>query len=86
MNATDALPPLREVIRRYELSARKSLGQNFLLDLNLTGRIARAAKSALDRAGSRARCSPKARPWSRSSATSARSGRWAKLPSIIRAG
>ena len=38
-----ALPPLREVIRRHELSARKSLGQNFLLDLNLTGRIARAA-------------------------------------------
>jgi 16S rRNA (adenine1518-N6/adenine1519-N6)-dimethyltransferase len=37
------LPPLREVIRRHELSARKSLGQNFLLDLNLTGRIARAA-------------------------------------------
>ena len=31
------------VIRRHELSARKSLGQNFLLDLNLTGRIARAA-------------------------------------------
>ena len=43
MNAADALPPLREVIRRHELSARKSLGQNFLLDLNLTGRIARAA-------------------------------------------
>jgi 16S rRNA (adenine1518-N6/adenine1519-N6)-dimethyltransferase len=40
---TDGLPPLREVIRRHELSARKSLGQNFLLDLNLTGRIARAA-------------------------------------------
>ncbi len=39
----DGLPPLREVIRRHELSARKSLGQNFLLDLNLTGRIARAA-------------------------------------------
>lgn len=37
------LPPLREVIRRHELTARKSLGQNFLLDLNLTGRIARAA-------------------------------------------
>jgi 16S rRNA (adenine1518-N6/adenine1519-N6)-dimethyltransferase len=37
------LPPLREVIRRHDLSARKSLGQNFLLDLNLTGRIARAA-------------------------------------------
>src|ERR1041385_8513107 len=40
---TDALPPLREIIRRHGLSARKSLGQNFLLDLNLTGRIARAA-------------------------------------------
>jgi 16S rRNA (adenine1518-N6/adenine1519-N6)-dimethyltransferase len=38
-----ALPPLREVIRRHELAARKALGQNFLLDLNLTGRIARAA-------------------------------------------
>lgn len=41
--APDGLPPLREVIRRHELTARKSLGQNFLLDLNLTGRIARAA-------------------------------------------
>jgi 16S rRNA (adenine1518-N6/adenine1519-N6)-dimethyltransferase len=40
---SDALPPLREVIARHGLSARKSLGQNFLLDLNLTGRIARAA-------------------------------------------
>ena len=39
----DALPPLREIIRRHGLTARKSLGQNFLLDLNLTGRIARAA-------------------------------------------
>ncbi len=39
----DGLPPLREVIRRHELAARKSLGQNFLLDLNLTGKIARAA-------------------------------------------
>jgi 16S rRNA (adenine1518-N6/adenine1519-N6)-dimethyltransferase len=39
----DALPPLREVIRRHGLGARKSLGQNFLLDLNLTARIARAA-------------------------------------------
>jgi 16S rRNA (adenine1518-N6/adenine1519-N6)-dimethyltransferase len=37
------LPPLREVVRRFELRARKSLGQNFLLDLNLTARIARAA-------------------------------------------
>jgi 16S rRNA (adenine1518-N6/adenine1519-N6)-dimethyltransferase len=43
MTAIDDLPPLREVIRRHGLSARKSLGQNFLLDLNLTGRIARAA-------------------------------------------
>jgi 16S rRNA (adenine1518-N6/adenine1519-N6)-dimethyltransferase len=37
------LPPLREVIRRHDLAARKALGQNFLLDLNLTSRIARAA-------------------------------------------
>ena len=43
MSAPDGLPPLRESIRRHGLSARKSLGQNFLLDLNLTGRIARAA-------------------------------------------
>jgi 16S rRNA (adenine1518-N6/adenine1519-N6)-dimethyltransferase len=43
---TDAaadLPPLRDVIRRFELSARRSLGQHFLLDPNLTARIARAA-------------------------------------------
>ena len=39
----DDLPPLREVIRRHDLMARKALGQNFLLDLNLTARIARAA-------------------------------------------
>jgi 16S rRNA (adenine1518-N6/adenine1519-N6)-dimethyltransferase len=39
----DDLPPLRDVIRRYGLGARKSLGQNFLLDLNLAARIARAA-------------------------------------------
>jgi 16S rRNA (adenine1518-N6/adenine1519-N6)-dimethyltransferase len=43
MSAIDDLPPLRDVIKRYDLSARKSLGQNFLLDLNLTARIARAA-------------------------------------------
>jgi 16S rRNA (adenine1518-N6/adenine1519-N6)-dimethyltransferase len=43
MNAIDDLPPLREVIRRHGLHAKKSLGQNFLLDLNLTARIARAA-------------------------------------------
>lgn len=40
-NAIDTLPPLREVIATHELSARKSLGQNFLLDLNLTAKIAR---------------------------------------------
>jgi 16S rRNA (adenine1518-N6/adenine1519-N6)-dimethyltransferase len=39
----DGLPPLREVIRTYDLAAKKSLGQNFILDLNLTRRIARAA-------------------------------------------
>ncbi|MGA2944489.1 MAG: 16S rRNA (adenine(1518)-N(6)/adenine(1519)-N(6))-dimethyltransferase RsmA [Xanthobacteraceae bacterium] len=43
-SAKDGLPPLREVIRRHGLIARKSLGQNFLLDLNLTERIARAAE------------------------------------------
>jgi 16S rRNA (adenine1518-N6/adenine1519-N6)-dimethyltransferase len=43
MSAIDDLPPLREVIREHSLSARKSLGQNFLLDLNLTARIARSA-------------------------------------------
>jgi 16S rRNA (adenine1518-N6/adenine1519-N6)-dimethyltransferase len=43
MSAVDDLPPLRDVIRRYDLRAKKSLGQNFLLDLNLTARIARAA-------------------------------------------
>ena len=41
--APDGLPPLREVIRRHGLTAKKSLGQNFLLDLNLAARIARAA-------------------------------------------
>lgn len=39
----DDLPPLRNVIARHDLSARKSLGQNFLLDLNVTARIARLA-------------------------------------------
>ena len=48
MSAIDDLPPLREVIREHGLSARKSLGQNFLLDLNLTARIARAAGSLED--------------------------------------
>jgi 16S rRNA (adenine1518-N6/adenine1519-N6)-dimethyltransferase len=44
-DAPPALPPLREVIARYGLGARKALGQHFLLDQNLTGRIARAADS-----------------------------------------
>ena len=43
MSAIDDLPPLREVVRAHGLMARKSLGQNFLFDLNLTSRIARAA-------------------------------------------
>ncbi|MCB1476515.1 MAG: 16S rRNA (adenine(1518)-N(6)/adenine(1519)-N(6))-dimethyltransferase RsmA [Rhodobiaceae bacterium] len=42
MTALGDLPPLREVIRAHGLDARKSLGQNFLLDLNLTAKIARA--------------------------------------------
>jgi 16S rRNA (adenine1518-N6/adenine1519-N6)-dimethyltransferase len=41
--AQDGLPPLREVVERHGLLAQKALGQNFLFDLNLTGRIARAA-------------------------------------------
>src|SRR6201991_3481445 len=40
---SDGLPPLRDVITRHGLAAKKSLGQNFLFDLNLTRRIARAA-------------------------------------------
>ncbi|WP_108839370.1 16S rRNA (adenine(1518)-N(6)/adenine(1519)-N(6))-dimethyltransferase RsmA [Tateyamaria sp. Alg231-49] len=43
MSAIDDLPPLRQVIADHSLSARKSLGQNFLLDLNLTAKIARQA-------------------------------------------
>ena len=43
MSPIDSLPPLREVIATHGLSAKKSLGQNFLLDLNLTAKIARAA-------------------------------------------
>ncbi len=40
---TDGLPPLRDVVAAHGLAARKGLGQNFIFDLNLTGRIARAA-------------------------------------------
>lgn len=43
MSAIDSLPPLREVIATHGLSAKKALGQNFLLDLNLTAKIARRA-------------------------------------------
>ena len=43
MAQIDGLPPLREVIAAHDLQAKKALGQNFLLDLNLTARIARAA-------------------------------------------
>mgnify|MGYP001800096039 FL=1 len=43
MSTIDDLPPLRQVIADHGLSARKSLGQNFLLDLNLTAKIARQA-------------------------------------------
>ncbi|PSC05689.1 16S rRNA (adenine(1518)-N(6)/adenine(1519)-N(6))-dimethyltransferase [Alsobacter soli] len=43
MSAIDDLPPLRDVIREHDLAAKKSLGQNFLLDLNLTSKIARAS-------------------------------------------
>lgn len=43
MSAIDGLPPLRAVIATHGLSAKKALGQNFLLDLNLTAKIARQA-------------------------------------------
>ena len=43
MGTIDGLPPLRDVIRTYDLVAKRQLGQNFLLDLNLTARIARSA-------------------------------------------
>ncbi len=43
MSGVDDLPPLRSVIAEFGLDARRSLGQNFLLDLNLTSRIARAS-------------------------------------------
>ncbi len=43
MSGIDNLPPLRDVISRHDLTTKKSLGQNFLLDLNLTMKVARAA-------------------------------------------
>ncbi|MEI7791049.1 MAG: 16S rRNA (adenine(1518)-N(6)/adenine(1519)-N(6))-dimethyltransferase RsmA [Alphaproteobacteria bacterium] len=46
MPAADKLPPLRDVIAAHDLAPKKSLGQNFLFDLNLTAKIARAAGAA----------------------------------------
>ena len=47
-DSSDTLPPLREVIKRLGLSARKSLGQNYLMDFNLTRKIARAVPALGD--------------------------------------
>ncbi|NBZ86077.1 16S rRNA (adenine(1518)-N(6)/adenine(1519)-N(6))-dimethyltransferase RsmA [Stagnihabitans tardus] len=43
MSSPDGMPPLSAVIRAHDLAAKKELGQNFLLDLNLTSKIARMA-------------------------------------------
>jgi len=64
MTQIDTLPPLRAVIANHGLSARKSLGQNFLLDLNLTAKIARHVgdlKSAQGQEASPVVCCLKAR-------------------------
>jgi 16S rRNA (adenine1518-N6/adenine1519-N6)-dimethyltransferase len=45
---TSELPPLREVIERYDMAAKKSLGQHFLLDLNITRKVARAGAVGAD--------------------------------------
>ena len=47
--AMDGLPPLRQVIETHGIAAKKALGQNFLLDLNLTGKVARAAGQVRDK-------------------------------------
>ena len=92
----DDLPPLREIVARHGLDARKALGQNFLFDLNLTARIARAAgplegvtiveigpgPGGLTRA-LLAKARQKSSP---SSATRAACRRWPKSPRIIRDG
>ncbi|MEM6603452.1 MAG: 16S rRNA (adenine(1518)-N(6)/adenine(1519)-N(6))-dimethyltransferase RsmA [Pseudomonadota bacterium] len=44
----DSLPPLKDIIKQFSLSAKKSLGQNFLLDMNITRKIARHAGAAPD--------------------------------------
>ena len=46
MSHIDSLPPLRDVIAEYGLAAKKALGQNFLLDLNITMKIAQTAGAA----------------------------------------
>lgn len=48
MSALDDLPPLGEVISHFDLAPKKSMGQNFLLDLNLTSKIARSAGNLED--------------------------------------
>lgn len=48
MAALDGLPPLRDVIQRHGLDAKKALGQNFLLDLNITQKVARTAGDLTD--------------------------------------
>lgn len=48
MSDLENLPPLRDIIQQYDLRARKSLGQNFLLDMNLTDKIVRAAGNLSD--------------------------------------
>ena len=57
---SDGLPPLREVVAKHGLAPKKSLGQNFLFDLNLTGRIARAAGDLAQRPSSRSGPGPAA--------------------------
>jgi 16S rRNA (adenine1518-N6/adenine1519-N6)-dimethyltransferase len=58
MAALDGLPPLGDVIRRHGLDARKALGQNFILDLNLTQKVARTAGSLEDAIERDPRCLP----------------------------
>ncbi|MEJ2030521.1 MAG: rRNA adenine N-6-methyltransferase family protein, partial [Maritimibacter sp.] len=48
MTTYDGLPPLRDVIATHDMKAKKALGQNFLLDLNLTAKIARQAGDLSD--------------------------------------
>ncbi len=94
--SADGLPPLREVIQRHGLAAKKALGQNFLLDLNLTGKIARAS-GPLEGATvieigpgpgglTRALLMHGARASWRSSATSAAWRRWPRSPRTIPGG